>query len=1596
MIRLFVVITICSFIGIAQSQCIRVITHSKISDTRGLFTGGLSGSDNFGSPAYIGDLNGDGIGDLAVGAMGDDDGGTNRGAVWILFLDEYGRVKSEQKISSTTGGFGGTLSNGDNLGTDVVSLGDINNDGSVDIAVGCSGDDDGGTDRGAVYILFLKADGTVKNTQKISDLAGGFTDTLSNGDAFGSNLGILDDLNGDGKTDLLVGAPFDDDGGTDRGAVWVLNLDTNGTVLGQQKISDTKGNFTGVLDNGDEFSAPNQVGDLDGDNVIDIAVGARNDDDGGTDKGCVWILMMNSDGTVKSHQKLSSTSGSLTADLRNSDNFGSSVRSAFDLDSDGIREIIVGAENDDDGNTNRGAFWLVSLDQFGMSKNMNLKFSDTVGNFVGLLDNSDLFGGRLSYMSDFNGDGMRDIAVGARQDDDGSSNAGGVWILSMGSCSVGCVGGNQILFEKTFIGSSTEFGHSIIESGDGNFIICGTTETFSAGSTDIFVIKVNPEGDTIWTKTFGSSSEEIGHSLHIRAASDSGYILTGRTYGFGTTNGGVYIVKLQPNGDIAWDAVFDGSANEHGRAIELTEDKGYIIAGTNGLILKLDSAGNMQWNKFYSGGGNMHFTNVAVIKGKFQYLMLGEATSYGSGGRTNYTLLVDSLGNKLRERIYDFTYQDGVKRVLQTNDGGILFSGATRLQSSSSSQVGTLTKLDSAGNFIWARYYSTGNFPQTFVHAREANEGGFIFTGYSERHLNHRNFTMKVDEYGNLEWARAYQGSGNVGGNDTKWGDNIVPTSDDGYFFINHYTYSDTSLGLSQNLYLIKLNNCGETACNYLDLDIEYEEVEWVISDPNSSVTSTGTFSSVNSVDSFFNAADTFICEYDPLCQLYADFQTDTVCVGDTTTFMDLSTDSLANVTGWRWYYGDGDSTWNQQNAGHFYSDSGVYEAMLVVFNDDTVNCTDTSYKDVIVRHYPGQYLGPDSSYCFGDTVKLSGGPPEYTFLWSDASTDSTLWVDTSGTFWVSVMDGSCATLDSISLTFDFPPIVDLGPDSNLCYGDTIALYGGQSNRSYTWSDASTDTVLFVDTTGLYWVEVTQGSCTRSDSVDIIFNIPPNFDLGPDSLACESDSIVLTGDFQIYTHLWYDASTDSFLVADTSGKYWVYVENGACSASDSVVLTFEPAPVVELGNDTILCQGSSVLLDASVPSGSYLWNTNATTATLNVSQSGMYWVQVMRGPCLVEDSIEIVVEDSLDLSLGDDTVLCSGTVYQLTVQLNGSSIEWHDNSTSPVRNFSTAGTYWAEFTSPMGACQSSDTVEVNFDEMPVLDLGDDTVICTGDSVVLEPGIVNANYSWSTGSLQSRIAVYISDDYILTLDSGACTITDEIRIDVLGYPELALDSQYYLCRGTELVIELIKGYSRYQWSNGDTISSTLIENPNWYKVEVGNEPCLTIDSFRVRYHPALDTIDSLEYEICENPSVQLDALNPGARYLWSTGETTRIITVAQEGLYDVEITSRQGCEIGALFVVTRCENPLVIPNTITPNGDGKNDRWIIENLHLFPQNHVSIFNPNGHLLFSENGYKNKWDATHNGKDLPATVYFYVLDLGDGTETLEGTITVIRTE
>ena len=337
-----------------------VISYTQIGRNLGGLDGTFGSMTSFGfAIAGIGDINTDGVPDIVVG---NNLGGAG-GEIFTIMLNSNGTVNFFHRITEGLG-FNGNLDSNDSFGCAVANIGDFNNDGVNDIAVGARGDDDGGSlARGAVWILPLTSQGTIAiGQQKISQTTGGFTGTLLTQCIFGSAITCLGDLNGDGANDIAVGAPGDTETGIGKGAVWILFLNANGTVQSEQKINDQNGGFSDTLDVncffGNSLSA---LGDINGDNIGDLAISGVGQDEGGESRGAIWITFLNSDGTVSTAQKISSIAGNFTAQISDNENFGSSISALGDFNGDNIYDIVVGVPANDDGFEEAGAIYLIYL-----------------------------------------------------------------------------------------------------------------------------------------------------------------------------------------------------------------------------------------------------------------------------------------------------------------------------------------------------------------------------------------------------------------------------------------------------------------------------------------------------------------------------------------------------------------------------------------------------------------------------------------------------------------------------------------------------------------------------------------------------------------------------------------------------------------------------------------------------------------------------------------------------------------------------------------------------------------------------------------------------------------------------------------------------------------------------------------------------------------------------------------------------------------------------------------------------------------------------------------------------------------------------------
>jgi hypothetical protein len=261
----------------------------------------------------------------------------------------------------------------------------------------------------------------------------------------------------------------------------------------------------------------------------------------------------------------------------------------------------------------------------------------------------------------------------------------------------------QNVWQKTYCGSGEDRAYSIQQTTDGGYIVAGGTYSFGAGEEDVYVIKLDANGNKVWEKTFGGSDYDWAYS--IQQTSDGGYIIAGWTGSFGAGENDVYIIKLDANGNLVWEKTYGGNVDDEAYSIQQTKDGGYIVAGYTDsfgagwddiYIIKLDVNGNKVWQKIYGGSNDDKAYSIQQTKDG-GYIVAGGTNSFGAGKYNVYIIKLDANGNKVWEKTYGGSGYDWARSIQQTTDGGYIVAGGTLSFGAGGYNVYVI-KMDSKGN----------------------------------------------------------------------------------------------------------------------------------------------------------------------------------------------------------------------------------------------------------------------------------------------------------------------------------------------------------------------------------------------------------------------------------------------------------------------------------------------------------------------------------------------------------------------------------------------------------------------------------------------------------------------------------------------------------------------------------------------------------------------------------------------------------------------------------------------------------------------------------------------------------------------------------
>jgi hypothetical protein len=423
----------------------------------------------------------------------------------------------------------------------------------------------------------------------------------------------------------------------------------------------------------------------------------------------------------------------------------------------------------------------------------------------------------------------------------------------------------------------------------------------------------------------------------------------------------------------------------------------------------------------------------------------------------------------------------------------------------------------------------------------------------------------------------------------------------------------------------------------------------------------------------------------------------------------------------------------------------------------------------------------------------------------------------------------------------------EIGGKRFACSTNPIDLYIGDEYKPLEWSTGSGSHTITVDEGGLYSVRAqdTAGCWRRQDIFVTFYEVDdPAIEIIGDHPFCDGGNVLLRTINKFAHYKWSTGDTTRSIKVENSGIYSVAVaDTNGCEATaeKEVIVWPNPEPVIQTDASPPYCTGDTVTLSLAEEYAEYEWNTGDTTRSIRVHRQGLYWVDV--------------------------------------VDENGCE------ATSSNKDMIFRYTPDPEIDGPESVCEFN---EMNYSIDP---FENSTIVWTieGGGVVSGQGGEEIAVRWGESGDGKVIVSQISEFGCEGRD------TMQVRIDSTLYPKIKPEDPHF-CRGKSVILSAGSGYKEYHWSNGENAPEIEVTQAGFYWVRVvGESGCEGVsDTVRVRMYENPDPVIEGNPEICRGDSAVLSSMNEYARYEWSTGDTTRSITIKNEGEYELVVTTRYGC------------------------------------------------------------------------------------------------------
>ena len=558
-------------------------------------------------------------------------------------------------------------------------------------------------------------------------------------------------------------------------------------------------------------------------------------------------------------------------------------------------------------------------------------------------------------------------------------------------------------------------------------------------------------------------------------------------------------------------------------------------------------------------------------------------------------------------------------------------------------------------------------------------------------------------------------------------------------------------------------------------------------------------------------------------------------CAPFTVDFTNFGSQGLSHF----WDFKDGDTS-NLQTPSHTYTDPGTYEVDYVIFDTGGCVLSDTATLIVVVHDSAAPEIIVGPTECV-EEVTLTTTSAYANYLWSTGASTQTIYIDSIGEYWLEITNSCGSYSDTVQVDYTAAFKFELPEDTGICDPNYL-LNGPDSASNYLWSTGDTTQSLNIPTTGQYTLVADNGTCADTQSVYITVaytNISSS-----DTVLC-FDSAIFVVDNKEGAITWSTGDTTDSILIDSSGTYWVRLDNGYCIIVDTVDVLIDPL-VLDIPEDTSIC--SPIVLSAFDSSYvSYNWSDGTTGDTVVLSEPGAVYLEVDNGNCTAVDSIQVSLITYTPATDNLQNYCDTFSTALAILDRPNADFLWSNGDTSNLNFVDESGTYYVTISE--GPCFWKDTFSVNFGASPMLDIPANYEICEGDSVVIEIDSGYTSYVWSGSGKGRNATLRDSGLYWVSVNNKGCETREEFRISYL-------DASRIVSQGIGNVIT----------PNGDGMNDAFV-------IEMSNYSVYT--SWQIEVYNRWGTLvyHSTEPNIrWEGKTMSGEALVEGVYYYMISGET----------------------------------------------------------------------------------------------------------------------------